>query len=218
MKENTLWALWIFNATYLFWGGAYFVQDLNFEFVIYVGVIFVILATVLSTISYTNFPAWQMWLLSLWGLLHVLGGAVHMKDGVLFAHHIVQVVDRGGDFYILKYDQVVHAYLYGLVATMALFIIRQLKPTVPSAGVMAILAILTASGVGALNEIMEFVISLNMKNGVGGYQNTMLDIIFNLLGAVVASLIYAFFTRRPKVVTVPTGETKRRKKRAVSED
>jgi putative membrane protein len=213
MKENTLWALWIFNATYLFWGGAYFVQDLNFEFVIYVGVIFVILATALSTTSYTNFPAWQMWLLSLWGLMHVLGGAVHMKDGVLFAHHIFPIINRGGDFYVLKYDQVVHAYLYGLVATMVFHVLRQLKPATERMGLMALIAILGASGVGALNEIMEFLISLNMKNGVGGYENTMLDIISNLLGAIVATLLYVLCTRKPKVVAAEVATTKQKKKK-----
>jgi putative membrane protein len=132
---------------------------------------------------------------------------------VLFAHHIIPIINRGGDFYVLKYDQIVHAYLYGLVAIMALHIIRELKPTVSRAGTTILLAILTASGIGALNEIMEFLISLNMKNGVGGYENTMLDIIANLLGAVVATLLYALFTRKQKVVTAEVSTPRQKKKK-----
>ncbi len=188
MKEYTNLALWVFTAGYLFWGGAYFVQDVNFEFVIYVGVIVTILGIVFSTISFTHFPQWQLWLLSFWGLLHVLGGAIETADGVLFAYRIVPLLDLGGDFYILKYDQVVHMYLYGVVALMAhhLFFTKW-----GAKGYLVLVAaVLTSVGISVLNEIMEFIISLNMTNGVGGYENTMLDLIFNLSGAIVAITVY----------------------------
>ena len=181
------WALWIFNATYLFWGGAYFLQDLNFEFVIYVVVIVVIIGATLSTTAHTRFPAWQLWLLSFWGLLHILGGAVATPDGVLFAYKIYPFFNGGGDFYILKYDQVVHAYLYGTVAVMAYHVLRNVLGVATRTGWVIISAILISVGISALNEIMEFLIAVNMdKNGVGGYENSMLDLIFNLGGAVVA--------------------------------
>lgn len=190
MKEYTHLALWILTVGYLFWGGAYFIQDLNIEFVIYVGVIIAILGLVFATVSYTHFPQWQLWLLSLWGLLHILGGAVETADGVLFAHRIYPFLDMGGDFYILKYDQFVHMYLYGVVALMARHLLVTSFAIKAHAKLVALFSIMTAVGVSVLNEIMEFIISLNMKNGVGGYENTMLDLIFNLSGAVVALCFY----------------------------
>lgn len=189
MKEYTNLTLWVFTAGYLFWGGAYFVQDFNLEFVIYIGVIIAILGTVFCTVSYTHFPQWQLWLLSVWGLLHVLGGAVETADGVLFAYRIVPLLDLGGDFYILKYDQVVHMYLYGVVALMAYHLFTT-KWSEAKGWLVALVSILTSLGISSLNEIMEFIISLNMKNGVGGYENTMLDLVFNLSGAVVAIALY----------------------------
>ena len=189
MKEYASLALWVFTAGYIFWGGVYFVQDLNLEFVIYVGVIVAILGTVFSTVSYTQFPLWQLWLLSFWGLLHILGGAIETVDGVLFAYRIYPFLDLGGEFYILKYDQVVHMYLYGVVALMALHLFVT-KWNAPRGLLLALAAILTSLGISALNEIMEFIISLNMQNGVGGYENTMLDICFNLLGATLAIILY----------------------------
>ena len=189
MKEYTNLTLWVFTAGYLFWGGAYFVQDFNLEFVIYIGVIIAILGTVFCTVSYTHFPQWQLWLLSVWGLLHVLGGAVETADGVLFAYRIVPLLDLGGDFYILKYDQVVHMYLYGVVALMAYHLFTT-KWSEAKGWLVALASILTSLGISSLNEIMEFTISLNMKNGVGGYENTMLDLVFNLSGAVVAIALY----------------------------
>jgi glycopeptide antibiotics resistance protein len=196
MKALSYWSLWIFNAAYITLGASYFIKDLNLEFVIYVGVIVAIMAAVLGTVSYTRFPLWQLWLLSLWGLLHVLGGAVVTVDGVLFAYRIYPFLDLGGDFYILKYDQVVHAYLYGLVAVMAFHLLRAKLIISSQVWFVALFAIMASVGVSALNEIMEFLIAVTVeRNGVGGYENAMLDLIFNLSGAVVATLMYVICTR-----------------------
>lgn len=61
---------------------------------------------------------------------------------------------------------------------------------------LALAAILISVGISSLNEIMEFLISLSLAdNGVGGYENTMLDIIFNLSGAVMGVGILRFFKK-----------------------
>jgi putative membrane protein len=197
MKENAYWILWIFNATYLFWGGAYFLQDLNLEFVIYVAVIIAIIGGVLLTANKTEFPLWQLWLLSIWGLLHVLGGAVTVDGGVLFGYRIYPLLDMGGDFYILKYDQVVHMYLYGVVAVMAYHLLRTKLAARDHAGLLAAFAIMTSVGISSLNEIMEFLIAVTVeRNGVGGYENAMLDLMFNLGGAIVATGLLVLLSRK----------------------
>ena len=190
MKDTSFWLLVLFTSTYLFWGGAYFLQDLNFEFIIYVAVIILIFTGVLLWSRHVNFPLWQLWLLSFWGLLHILGGAVQTGDGVLFAYRIYPFLDLGGEFYILKYDQVVHFYLYGVVALFAIHVLEKVLKAKGSFLVIALSVVLISVGVSVLNEIMEFIISINMENGVGGYENTMLDLIFNLSGAVLAVLLY----------------------------
>lgn len=205
MKEHSAWALWIFNATYLFWGGAYFLQDLNFEFVIYVAVIFVIMGTVLLTVSYTDFPHWLLWLLSLWGLMHVLGGAVRIDGGVLFGYEIYPFLDLGGDFYVLKYDQVVHFYLYGVVAMMAYHLLRNILAISNHPILVYLMATMASLGVSALNEIMEFLIAVTIeRNGVGGYENAMLDLVFNMTGSLlaVAGMILCRWLRRGRQVVV----------------
>ena len=55
---------------------------------------------------------------------------------------------------------------------------------------LATVAVLVSVGISGLNEIMEFLISLFMVNGVGGYNNTMLDMCFNLTGAIAAIILY----------------------------
>jgi putative membrane protein len=196
MRAHSLLALWVFNLTYLFWGGAFFAQDLNHEFVIYVVVILAIIGSVLILSERAKFPHTLLWALSIWGLLHVLGGAVQTEDGVLFAWRMFPLLDLGGEFYILKYDQFVHAYLYGVVALMSRHVIRGYADPNASAFLVSATAILTAVGISVLNEIMEFIISLNLENGVGGYENTMLDLIFNLGGAIVAILLWHCFWKK----------------------
>ncbi len=183
-------AVILFSALYLILWGLYFLQDLNFEFVIYVGVIIVLFAGVFGTLKTTQFPTWMLWMFSFWGLLHVLGGAVHIADGVLFAYKIYPFMDYGGDFYILKYDQIVHFYLYMLVAIMAHHVLSYRFNIPKTSFLLALSAVLISVGVSSLNEIMEFLIAISLENnGVGGYENAMLDLIFNLSGAVVGILL-----------------------------
>lgn len=189
--------LYLFTGTYLTLAGVYFLRDFNFEFVIYVAVIIVIFTGVLMTVPATRFPLWMLWLLSIWGLMHVLGGLVQTPDGVLFAYRIYPFLDLGGDFYILKYDQVVHGYLYGLVAVMTYHFLRQILSVREYTVGVILLAVLTSVGISGLNEIMEFLIAVTLeRNGVGGYENAMLDLIFNLSGAVIAALGYYWYERK----------------------
>lgn len=184
---NSPKAVLLFSSAYLVLGGLYFLQDLNFEFVIYIVVIVAAFALLFGTLRITQFPVSILWLISIWGLLHILGGSVLTSDGVLFAYRIYPFLDLGGDFYILKYDQIVHAYLYGV---MTLVFLHVLLRTLRSSGpfwIVALLAVMAAMGVSAMNEIMEFLIAVTLeRNGVGGYENAMLDLIFNFSGAVLA--------------------------------
>jgi Predicted membrane protein (DUF2238) len=190
------WYIIGFSALYLLVGGFYFLRDFNNEFVIYVAVIVAIFAGVFSTLKATQFPVWMLWLLSFWGLMHVAGGAVQIGDHVLFAQKIYPFLDLGGDFYILKYDQVVHAYLYGLVALMAYHTMRVPLQVRGHIFLVGLAAAMISLGISGLNEIMEFLIAVTLEeNGVGGYENAMLDLIFNFSGAVVA-LGVLFVARR----------------------
>jgi len=194
-NNQSFTALKIFTGLYLLLGGAFFVQNLDFEFIAYVVVLLGIFSGVLWLQKSAHFPSWLLWLLSFWGLLHILGGSIPTTDGVLFAYRIYPLLDLGGEFYILKYDQVVHAYLYGVVAVMSYHLIRHKLLSQGQNTLVFLLAVMTSLGVSGLNEIMEFFISLTVQNGVGGYHNTMLDMCFNLAGALLATWAYVKLKR-----------------------
>ncbi len=187
-------AVLAFSTAYLILGGLYFLQDLNFEFVIYVGVIVAAFGLLFGTLPITKLPTSILWLISIWGLLHILGGSVPTPDGVLFAYRIYPFVDLGGEFYILKYDQVVHAYLYGVMAVVFFHVLTRTINAAGPAWIIVLLAVMAAMGVSALNEIMEFLIAISLeRNGVGGYENAMLDLIFNFGGAVTGIALLLLF-------------------------
>jgi putative membrane protein len=58
---------------------------------------------------------------------------------------------------------------------------------------------MASMGVSAMNEIMEFLIAVTLeRNGVGGYENAMLDLIFNFTGAVVALIVIGLIDKKKK--------------------
>ena len=62
---------------------------------------------------------------------------------------------------------------------------------------LIIFTILAAIGVGLLNEVVEFgmVVFADAADAVGGYYNTALDLVFNLVGAVMGVFIAKEFDK-----------------------
>jgi putative membrane protein len=165
----------------------YYLQDLNYEFLAYAGTIALVTLVLFGTLRWTRFSTGIILGVTIWGLLHMLGGSILTPDGVLYAYRIFPFFDGGADFYILKYDQVIHALLYGVVGLMCLHLLRTIIGIKTHVALVAGIAIFAAAGFGIINEIIEFLAEVNLQNtGVGGYHNTVLDHIFNLGGAAVA--------------------------------
>jgi hypothetical protein len=175
------------NVALVFGFGVYYLQAFNYEFVAYAGTIAVVTAVLFGTLRYTRFSTAVIVGITLWGLLHMMGGSVMVGDGVLYAYRIYPFFDGGGDFYVLKMDQVIHAFLYGVFGLMFLHVLREIIGVTTHRVLIAGIAIFAAAGFSILNEIVEFSMTIMLpQTGVGGYENTVLDLIFNLCGAVIA--------------------------------
>lgn len=167
--------------------GIYYSSSLNFEFIAYVIAIAAITAFFFGTLKYTKFSTGILLGITIWAVLHMLGGSIETKDGVLYAYKILPIFDGGGDFYILKFDQVVHAFLYGVVGLIFLHLIREILGIKTNKWLVAFIAIFASAGFSIVNEVIEFTaVVLLPETGVGGYYNTVLDLIFNLLGSAIA--------------------------------
>ena len=126
-----------------------------------------------------------LWGLSVWGLLHLAGGVVPL-DGDRTLYNAVLPVE------LFHFDRLVHAFGFGFATLACGKVLLRVVPSFPRA--VAVLAVLTGLGVGAVNEIIEFIATLVLPDtNVGGYDNTGWDLIFDLAGGIVAIV---WLTRR----------------------
>jgi len=171
----------------------------NKEFVLYIAVVVFMMAFVWVIHTRVHLTQGAMWGLSIWGLVHMLGGLtpvpgswpIHGDNHVLYSLWLIP--GR------LKYDHVVHAYGFGVTTWVCWQGLRSSLQSAdgrsisPTVGRM-VLACAAGLGFGALNEVIEFAATLLVpETNVGGYLNTGWDLVANLVGCVVAAtLIYLF--------------------------
>ncbi|KPK62663.1 MAG: hypothetical protein AMS21_07305 [Gemmatimonas sp. SG8_38_2] len=164
----------------------------NLEFLFYIVVMLVLIGAVYAVDRYVGLSTGVLWCLSLWGLLHMAGGLltvpaswpVSSESRVLYTLWLIP--GR------LKYDQIVHAYGFGVTTWVCwqglrAAIERRGGRATPTLGLL-VLAAAAALGFGALNEVVEFVATLLVpETNVGGFRNTGWDLVSNLVGATVAA-------------------------------
>lgn len=191
-----VWGIVLFTALYM---GAALVATIRFqnaEFKIYLAVMTVLLAVVLTIHSCVRLTTLTLAGLSIWGAAHMAGGLLHVPDSwtvtetsrVLYNWWIIPGW--------LKFDQLVHFNGFALVTWIcwqglrAAFVRRGLTLE-PTFGLLT-LCVAAGSGFGAINEVIEFLATLALPNtNVGGYTNTAWDLVANLLGSItIATIIY----------------------------
>lgn len=181
----------IFSLLYFGGFSVYYLFIGDREFLWYVAVMIFFICLIIGTIKYTKLSLLAVWGLCLWGLLHMAGGGLVVGEEVLYAYRIFPFLDLGGEFYILKFDQVVHVFGFA-VATLVMYEIVVSK-WVGSRNLLIFVVVLTGMGLGVINEIVEFMaVVIFPETGVGGYYNTLLDLIFNTLGSIMVATYLCF--------------------------
>lgn len=182
-------AVALFTAAYIIAFSAWFVAAGNYEFIVYVITMVALVLLVGLTLRKAQYPLAALWALSAWGLLHMAGGGLPVDGSVLYNLRLISIVDTPGIF-ILKYDQLVHAYGFGVTAWVLHHLITLHFPETRGTATALVYPALASMGLGATNEIIEFsAVLLVPDTNVGGYMNTALDLCFNAIGAIVAVVI-----------------------------
>jgi hypothetical protein len=199
------WSVLGFTLAYICIAILASVQKNNTEFILYIGVMFVLLAVVAAIHLRIRLHVAALWGLSIWGLAHMAGGLMPIpaswprlgETNVLY--NLWVIPGR------LKFDQLVHAYGFGMVTWICwqglqrAFEVNEVKVT-PTLGLMT-LCVAGGMGFGAMNEVVEFAASLTLpETNVGGYENTGWDLVFNFLGSVIAAVAIALRHRLHRVV------------------
>jgi len=168
--------------------GSFFLIKRNYEFVIYVGVIIFFVTVIIITNRKVHYPNAVLWGLSLWAVLHMAGGSIHINRIKLYE---MMILPLSKNYPVIRYDQLVHVIGFG-AATLTLFYILKplLRPELKTWTAVSVIVFAAGLGAAALNEIIEFVTSCIVpESGVGGYLNSSLDLVADFIGALLALII-----------------------------
>ncbi len=192
------WILFCFSLLYVAGFTTYYLASANYEFLWYVAVLVFFFVLLVVTLPASRFSTTILWGLSLWGLMHMAGGSIPVGDGVLYGVQLVDIA-HDGEFTLIKYDQLVHAFGFGVATMVAHHLLAPRWKEGASKALLYTLAVCIGMGLGAVNEIVEFLAVLSFpETGVGGYFNTSLDLVFNTIGAVSAVIVLAFQERKKR--------------------
>ncbi|MES2846231.1 MAG: DUF2238 domain-containing protein [Pseudomonadota bacterium] len=190
------WGVLVFTLAYVAGFSAWFLLRGNFEFVIYVATMLGLIALVGYNLRLADMPLAMLWALTFWGLAHMAGGSVPVDGSVLYNWQIIPMTGTG-EMRLLKYDQVVHAYGFGVTTWVLWNVLVRHYPTSRHTWTAYVFPALAAMGLGSVNEIIEFTAVLLVPDtNVGGYYNTALDLVFNASGAVIAMVLVGLTERR----------------------
>lgn len=171
----------------------------NSEFLkFYIPFFFFFIVVVTFIQKRVGFPRGLQWGLALWGLIHLAGGMVPLPEGWPFAGSNKVLYSWWLIEDSLKYDHIVHSFGFGIATWLCWEALRSSifhrfgRKLYPSVGTITI-AILGGMGLGAINELIEFLAVLNLENtNVGGYHNTGWDLVANLVGCIFAGIVITF--------------------------
>jgi len=179
--------LLIFNIAIALVFGSIFLLHKNYEFAIYVGAIIACLAIICVSFFKVPYSNATLIALTFWTFLHVSGGAIYLNGSRLYD---IILLPLSQTLPILRYDQLVHVWGFG-AATLTIFDMLKplLKENLNRFVALSTVVIMAGLGAGALNEIIEAIVTAVIpSSGVGGYLNTALDLIADLIGAILAML------------------------------
>ncbi|MDX1438591.1 MAG: DUF2238 domain-containing protein [Rubricoccaceae bacterium] len=200
-KPRSVFSVAVFTLIYLLTAVVGAIATGSREFLFYIAIMIVLIGAVWAVHRRVNLTHATLWCLSIWGLLHMMGGLLTLPNGwpydgesaVLYNWWLI------ADF--LKYDHVVHAFGFGVTTWVCWQGIRSIirrtgGSLTPTFGQM-VLSWACGLGFGAVNEVVEFVAVLMVPNtNVGGYINTGWDLVANMAGATLAAILI-YVTNRP---------------------
>jgi len=132
-------------------------------------------------------PGWLLLVIEAGILAHFAGGLAQL-DGTRLYDHV---------YLGIRYDKYVHV-ANAFIAALAVQEICRVKGQ-PLTGFTRLLVFFTVLGLGSIVEICEFAATLAIpRNGVGGYADTLGDLIANVCGGALFLAMPARLPLRPR--------------------
>lgn len=134
--------------------------------------------------------------LAIAAIVTLAGGLIRVGHDVLYNASTGPFNPALGTHY-LQYDHFAHAYVSFVIVFACWVMLAAPHADGGRRGELVLLAVGAALGLGALNEMVEFIATLAHHGAhAGGYWNTGWDLIANFTGATAAGLVLARFPAR----------------------
>jgi putative membrane protein len=158
----------------------------NYEFLVYILTIGIFVWVIAKTDKFFNYSYVAKYGFAIWAFLHMAGG-VFYYHGTRF-YDLILLDIAGAPYHVLRYDQFIHLYCY-IILTLFVwaFVTKYLQKDSHKLAV-SLTVFLASIGIGAINEIIEFLVVVFFSSGVGDYYNNALDLVFNAAGAIISVL------------------------------
>ena len=174
----------LFNIAVIVFFGLKFMFPFNYEFLIYIGVIIFFFGLLLYAHSKVGFSYMLLWLLSLWSFFHMAGWGLEYNWVIWYKQILLPISET---YSVLKYDQVIHAFWFFTATILAYEIIKKKLKNPKIWFWLWLILVMAWCGFGASNEVIEFIVDQSLpESGVGGYINTSVDLVSNLVWATTA--------------------------------
>ena len=191
-KKTQLRIILFFVIGYLIIFSVLSLFDKNYEFLYYTGIMSIIIFIAVLYHKKLHLPVPVLAGFAVFGIMHVSGGNIWIGTTKLYDFWIIPSV--------LKYDNLAHlvAIFFVTLAAYSLLYPHFDKKIKQNKFLLFLLLILVSLGVGAFHEILELiaVALFHVEERVGGYINNALDLVFNLIGAVLACFFLLIYYRR----------------------
>jgi len=193
--KKSHWIILFANLIYLILFGIHFLKRGNFEFIWYIFISLILIGIFSFLHKKYNFSTLTLIGLSVWLLGHMFGGSTLLTEQRLYTQILFPIFTTG-DTTLFSYDHLMHFYFYVVMTSVIYQISKRYFKDNARWLPVATLIVFASMGIGAFNEIIEFLPVLFLaETGVGGYFNVAWDIVFNALGALV-TITYISFKRK----------------------
>lgn len=166
----------------------------NLEFLLYTTSVLLLLNIGIYLHRKVQFPEYLVMGLSLYGLLHILGGAL-VWDGT-------RLYEKSFLFSTLRYDNFIHIIgsLMGALVIHTWLYREDAASSAENYFIYYFGVFLATLGLGVLNEIVELigVIFFQLQDKVGDYLNNAVDLVYNTIGAIIGILVIDLKKRKIK--------------------
>lgn len=157
------------------------------EFFFYAIVIFLVICYTWLKFRHFDVRLSILMLIEITIILHFAGAFVQIDGSRLYDFR----------FFDIRYDKFVHLINSMIATVVVLYLLH--NNHIKTTKLILTAIVLSVLGVGAVIEILEFIVTLTVPhNGVGDYTNNMLDMVANFIGSLIVISFYNVQKRSEK--------------------